>query len=60
MIAMCMTQKVLEKQTYLSRNKNSTRLDQIYEIFEDSARFLEYLTAKHPNVVSVRMHSAWF
>ena len=55
-----MTQKVLEKHAYLSRNKNSTRLDQIYEIFADSAKFLEYLTAKHPNVGSVRMPSAWF
>ena len=57
---MCMTQKVLEKHAYLSRNKNSTRLDQIYENFADSAKFLEYLTAKHPNVGSVRMHGAWF
>ena len=57
---MCMTQKVLEKDTHLSWNKNSTSLDQIYENFADSAKFLEYLTAKHPNVLGVRMRSAWF
>ena len=57
---MCMTQKILEKDTHLAYNKNSTRLDQIYEFFEDSAKCIEYLTAKHPNVVGVRMCSAWF
>ena len=55
-----MTQKVLEKDTHLAWKKNSSNLDQIYEFFEDSAKFLECLSEKHQNIVGVRMHSAWF
>ena len=55
-----MTQKVQEKDTHLEWNKNSSNLDQIYEFFVDSAKFLECLSAKHPNIVGLRMCSAWF
>ena len=55
-----MTQKLLEKDTHLAWNKNSTNLDQIFEFFEDSAKFIECLSVKHPNIVGVRMCSAWF